>query len=184
MPDIARHVTVEGVRLRFAAAHMATLGDDLEPLHGHNYVVRCRVEGELTADRWVIDFGVLKRAVREACETLDHHFLLQTRSPLLTATLEAAPDGAPGGAADRTGGGTWTVRFGDREYRFPASDVAALPIENTTAELLAEWIADRVDAALIAGGHANVTRIAVDVEEMPGQTGGYARDREQRGAGT
>jgi hypothetical protein len=29
---------------------------------------------------------------------------------------------------------------------------------------------------LAAGGHGNITRIAVDVEEMPGQSGGYARD--------
>lgn len=162
MSSIQRHVTVEGVRLRFAAAHMATLGDELEPLHGHNYVVRCRVEGDLTSDRWVIDFGVLKRAVREACEALDHRFLLQTRS----RRLDIVQDGA-----------AWVVRFGDREYRFPAADVAALPIENTTAELLAEWIAERVDAALDAGGHTNVTRLSVDVEEMPGQAGGYARDR-------
>jgi 6-pyruvoyl-tetrahydropterin synthase len=162
MSSIQRHVTVEGVRLRFAAAHMATLGDELEPLHGHNYVVRCRVEGDLTSDRWVIDFGVLKRAVREACEALDHRFLLQTRS----RRLDIAQDGT-----------AWVVRFGDREYRFPAADVAALPIENTTAELLAEWIAERVDAVLDAGGHTNVTRLAVDVEEMPGQAGGYARDR-------
>ncbi|MFA7250278.1 MAG: 6-carboxytetrahydropterin synthase [Dehalococcoidia bacterium] len=163
-----RHVTVQGIRLRFAAAHMATLGDDLEPLHGHNYAVRCRVDGDLTADRWVIDFGVLKRAVRETCEALDHRFLLQARSRLLRATHEDP---------DSPGGGAWVVRFGAREYRFPASDVAVLPIENTTAELLAEWIADRVDAALDAGGHTNVARIEVDVEEMRGQAGGYARDR-------
>lgn len=160
--SVQRHVTVEGVRLRFAAAHMATLGDQLEPLHGHNYSVRCRVEGDLTGDQWVIDFGVLKRVLREGCEALDHRFLLQTRSTLLSSTL---------------GGDSWTVRFGEREYRFPASDVAALPIENTTAELLAEWLATRVDEALTSGGHANIMRIAVDVEEMPGQAGGYARDR-------
>lgn len=162
MTSIQRHVTVEGVRLGFAAAHMATLGDDLEPLHGHNYIVRCRVEGALTDDRWVIDFGVLKRAAREACEALDHRFLLQERSKHLDIARE---------------GDGWAVRFGAREYRFPAADVAALPIENTTAELLAEWIADRIDAALTAGGHTNVTRLEVDVEEMPGQTGGYGRDR-------
>ena len=162
MSNVQRHVTVQGVRLRFAASHMATLGDDLEPLHGHNYVVRCRVDGDLTADQWVIDFGVLKRAVREACEALDHRFLLQERSSRLDITRE--PD-------------AWTVRFADRTYRFPASDVIALPIENTTAELIAEWIADRVDAALTAGDHRNLTRLAVDVEEMPGQTGGYARNR-------
>jgi 6-pyruvoyltetrahydropterin/6-carboxytetrahydropterin synthase len=158
--DVLRHVSVEGVRLRFAAAHMATLGSELEPLHGHNYVVRCRVEGALTADRWVIDFSLLKAYVREACEAIDHKFLLQARSTLLEAT-EAE--------------GAWTVRFGDRSYRFPSTDVVALPIENTTAELLAEWIAGRVEAALGRGDHGNITRIAVDVQEMPGQAGGFVR---------
>jgi len=159
--DERRAVAVGGVRLRFAAAHMATLGTELEPLHGHNYAVRCRVEGALTADRWVIDFGALKRVVREACERLDHRFLLQRESPLLA--VEELPD-------------AWTVRFGDREYRFPAADVAALPIENSTAELLAQWLCETAVAALAAGGHRNLTRIAVEVEEMPGQSGSYERD--------
>ncbi|MEZ4503408.1 MAG: 6-carboxytetrahydropterin synthase [Dehalococcoidia bacterium] len=159
--SVRRHVTVEGVRLRFAASHMATLGDELEPLHGHNYIVRCRVEGALTSDRWVIDFSVLKRLVREACEALDHRFLLQRNSTILEI-----------GEVD----GGWEIGFGDRRYLFPASDVVALPIENTTAELLAEWIAERVAGALASSGHSTIERLAVDVEEMPGQSGGYERD--------
>lgn len=155
-----RAVTVEGVRLRFAAAHMATLGDELEPLHGHNYIVRCRVEGALTVDHWVIDFSVLKRLVREACERLDHRFLLQRDSQLLE--IEERADG-------------WVVRFGAREYRFPASDVAVLPIENSTAELLAQWLCKTVLEALAAEGAGNLLRIAVEVEEMPGQSGSYER---------
>lgn len=156
-----RAVTVEGVRLRFAAAHMATLGDELEPLHGHNYIVRCRVEGALTSDHWVIDFSVLKRLVREACERLDHRFLLQRDSTLLE--IEEQAD-------------AWLVRFGAREYRFPAADVAVLPIENSTAELLAQWLCETVVAALAAEGADHLTRIAVEVEEMPGQSGSYERD--------
>lgn len=156
-----RSVTVEGVRLRFAAAHMATLGDELEPLHGHNYSVRCRVEGELTPDRWVIDFSLLKRYVREACEQLDHRFLLQRDSPLLDIREE--DDG-------------WTVAFGERRYHFPRADVALLPVENTTAELIAQWLCDRVIAVLEDRGHSNISRVAVDVEEMPGQSGGYERE--------
>ena len=156
-----RAVTVEGVRLRFAAAHMATLGDELEPLHGHNYTVRCRVEGALTSDRWVIDFSMLKRLAREACERLDHRFLLQRDSNLLDIKEQAD---------------AWIVRFGDREYRFPAADVAVLPIENSTAELLAQWLCEVVIAGLAAEGADNLTRIAVEVEEMPGQSGSYERD--------
>ncbi|MCA9846954.1 MAG: 6-carboxytetrahydropterin synthase [Dehalococcoidia bacterium] len=158
--SVQRHVTVERVRLKFAAAHMATLGDELEPLHGHNYLVRCRVEGELTDDRWVIDFSALKRYARDVCDELDHHFLLQRNSPLLQV---------------EEGDTSWSVRFGERAYSFPKSDVVALPIENTTAELLAEFIAERVVQQLQANGHANIGRIEVDVEEMPGQAGGYAR---------
>ncbi len=140
---------------------MATLGDELEPLHGHNYIVRCRVDGALTDDRWVIDFSLLKRYVHEACDQLDHRFLLQRDSPLLEIAEES---------------GGWSIVFGERRYFFPASDVTVLPIENTTAELLAQWLADRVVEALRSGGHANVERISIDVEEMPGQSGGYARD--------
>ena len=157
----ARHVTVEGVRLRFAASHMATLGDDLEPLHGHNYVVSARVEGTLTDDRWVVDFSALKRYTREACDYLDHHFLLQAESPLLRSELAE---------------GTWVIEFADREYRIPEADVIALPIENSTAELFAEWIAERVITNLQSGQHDNIRHLAIDVEEMPGQSGGYARD--------
>ena len=156
-----RSVTVEDVRLRFAAAHMATLGGELEPLHGHNYSVRCRVEGDLTPDRWVIDFSVLKRYVREACERLDHRFLLQLDSALLEIREDA--DG-------------WTIAFGERRYRFPAADVMALAIENTTAELIAQWLCERVVEALEAGEHSNLSRVEVEVEEMPGQGGSYARD--------
>ena len=155
---VVRHVSVEGVRLRFAAAHMATLGDELEPLHGHNYEARARVEGELTGDHWVIDFSVLKRLVRETCDRLDHTFLLQRDSPQLEIEQSAA---------------LWTIRFRDRTYVFPTSDVVALPIANTTAELIAEWIWHEVATALRAEGHASITQLAIEVEEMPGQAGGY-----------
>jgi 6-pyruvoyltetrahydropterin/6-carboxytetrahydropterin synthase len=156
-----RHVTVGGVRLRFASSHMATLGDELEPLHGHNYMVSARVEGELTDDHWVIDFSALKRMMREACEALDHHFLLQARSSQVQSELVE---------------GQWLIHFGDREYRFPERDVVALPIENSTAELLAQWLVEQAMEGLRAGGHANIRRLGVEVEEMPGQSGGYAVD--------
>ena len=58
-------VNVNAVKLRFASAHMATLGKELEPLHGHNYIVSCTVEGDITDDEWVIDFSVIKDSVRD-----------------------------------------------------------------------------------------------------------------------
>lgn len=153
-------VRVQAVRLRFSSAHMATFEGRCEPLHGHNYQVAVEVEGDLTEDSWVIDFGLLKRLARERCEQIDHHFLLQTESRVLTVEQTAAgwqlatPDGA--------------------RYGFPAADVAPLPLDNTTAERLAAWFHAEISAALRAAGQTQIATLRVEVEEAPGQSGWYA----------
>ncbi|MGD9933260.1 MAG: 6-pyruvoyl tetrahydropterin synthase family protein [Dehalococcoidia bacterium] len=156
-----RRVTVERNRLRFAAAHMATFGGDMEPLHGHNYDITVEVEGDLTDDDWIWDFGGLKKLAREIAEELDHHFLLQRNSKVLTITELPAE---------------WRIRFRDRTYTFPKSDVLALPIENTTAERISEWISGKIQEGLKAAGASNIRRLTVGVEEMPGQSGWYTVD--------
>ena len=152
-------VRVERNRLKFAAAHMATYGGELEPLHGHNYAVAIDVAGRLTDDAWVVDFSTLKRLGREVCDELDHKFLLQRESRLLEID---------------EGMSNWKIRFGERGFVFAKSDVLALPIDNTTAERLAEYILGRVHKALAALGATNLATIEVMVEEAPGQAG-YAR---------
>lgn len=153
-------VRVNAVRLRFSAAHMATFDGRCEPLHGHNYQLAVEVEGALTDDSWVMDFGLLKRISRERCEQIDHHFLLQTKSRVVA--IEETELGwqltAPGGA----------------HYHFPAADVAPLPIDNTTAERLAEWFHGELSLALIAAGQGHIVALRVEVEEAPGQSGWYA----------
>lgn len=154
-----RVVRVERNRLRFAAAHMATFAGDCEPLHGHNYDLMVEVQGDLTGESWVIDFGLLKRLARGVCEQLDHRFLLQRQSRLL---------------ASEQRDGLWLVRFGDdRCYQFPAQDVIALPIDNSTAERLAEWIHAQIADGLRSHAVSNIVRLNVGVEEMPGQSGWY-----------
>jgi 6-pyruvoyltetrahydropterin/6-carboxytetrahydropterin synthase len=152
-------VRLDGDSLRFAAAHFATFDNQLEPLHGHNYHLIVEISGSLTDDAWVIDFGRLKRIVREICAELDHKFLLQEGSRDLRATR------------DRD---SWTVEFESRRYVMPVGDVVALPIENTTAERLAEWFAGRIAGALQAAGATNVKVVRVGVEEARGQSGWFS----------
>ncbi|MEX2081287.1 MAG: 6-pyruvoyl tetrahydropterin synthase family protein, partial [Dehalococcoidia bacterium] len=140
------------------SAHMATFGGSCEPLHGHNYMVMVELEGDLTEDSWVWDFGDLKSKTRAVCEELDHKFLLQRESKV----LEIAEQGE-----------SWQISFGGRCYVFPQSDVAVLPIDNTTAERLAEWLAGRLRADLAAEGATSLRRLTVGIEEMPGQAGWY-----------
>lgn len=154
----SRRITVERNRLRFAAAHMATFGGACEPLHGHNYDVFIELEGPLTEDAWVWDFGATKRAARELVELLDHKFLLQRRSPHLE--IRELPD-------------SWEVGFGAKTYRFPASDVLPLPILNSTAECIAEWFAGELLQRLQRDGATHLRRLSVGIEEMPGQAGWY-----------
>jgi 6-pyruvoyltetrahydropterin/6-carboxytetrahydropterin synthase len=153
-------VRVEGTDLRFSAAHFTTFEGQCEPLHGHNYAVTVEVEGDLTGDSWVIDFVKLRKMARRICDELDHRFLLQLDSPVL-----------------EVGNGTrnWKVRFGERGWVFPTEEVVALPIDNSTAERLAEWFAGRVAEELKAGGAANVTAITVGIEEAPGQAAWYRK---------
>lgn len=137
---------------------MATFANDLEPLHGHNYDVLVDIEGDLTGEAWVWDFGDLKRIVKAIADELDHKFLLQLRSPHLR--IEETDD-------------VWEICFRERRYVLPKSDVAALAIDNTTAERLAEWFAGRLRAELMERGASNIGRITVGIEEMPGQAGWY-----------
>lgn len=62
---------------RFAAAHQLTMvGTKCENLHGHNWKIEVYIKGQSIDEGGVlVDFGVIKRHVRELMETLDHKFL-------------------------------------------------------------------------------------------------------------
>ena len=155
-------VTVERQRLRFAAGHFATFADELEPIHGHNYDVFVEVIGPLTDESWVIDFSLLKRLTREVCETLDHKFLLQMDSRALTITDDDTH---------------YLIQYQDEmSYRLPKHDVAALPIDNSTAERLSQYIAGELLGSLEVSAPSGLARLRVGVEEMPGQAAWFETD--------
>lgn len=65
------------VKTDFAAAHQLTMvGEKCENLHGHNWKVEVYVSGkELNPAGVLVDFGDIKKAVREIMSSLDHKFL-------------------------------------------------------------------------------------------------------------
>ncbi len=60
------------------------------------------------------------------------------------------------------------VTYKDREWVFPREDCVLLPIENTTAELLARYLAERLLAALQDRHGIVPERMLVEVEENVG----------------
>jgi 6-pyruvoyltetrahydropterin/6-carboxytetrahydropterin synthase len=158
--DILRKVRVSGGYLRFSAAHFITYGGKCERLHGHNYGVSVEAEGTLTDDKLVLDFTVLKRLTREICRSLNHRFLLPLSNPHIDCTSSPVE---------------WEVRFGDKRYIFPREDVVELPIDNSTAERIAEHICNQLLEALTPYNIANLYTLTVGVEEAPTQTAFYRR---------
>jgi 6-pyruvoyltetrahydropterin/6-carboxytetrahydropterin synthase len=139
----------------FCAGHFVTYdGDHCEMLHGHNYRAAVRLAGALNDDQMVFDFVTLKRRLRTICDQLDHRMLLPQNNPLLQMSIDAV---------------SVTVRYKQKTYVFPREDVVLLPILNTTAELLAWWIATQLEADIRAQA-GMVEHLEVEVEETFGQS--------------
>lgn len=143
--------------LVFSAAHFITFnGNICERLHGHNYRVAAYVHGPLDENSYVIDFIALRDSLQAILTELDHHMLLPTDHAQIQVT-----------AGDRE----VTVRFEDRRWVFPLGDCVLLPVPNTTAELLARYIGQKL-LAILATKVANVpTGLRVEVDENLGQWG-------------
>jgi 6-pyruvoyltetrahydropterin/6-carboxytetrahydropterin synthase len=154
MPAYRVHVTKD--YLVFCSGHFITYeGDQCEPLHGHNYRVAAALEGALDENAYVFDFTVLKKILRGICDRLDHRMLLPRENPRLTVSAE---------------GRGIVVRYREKTYMFPQEDVVILPVPNTTAEMLAQWIAGEMEAELRKRGGTNLTMLEVEVEEAFGQS--------------
>ncbi len=154
-------VTVSKDYLVFSSAHFITYrGHTCESLHGHNYRVGITVEGPIDAEcLFVVDFAILKRIVRKYVDSIDHRVLLPTRNPKLAYRTDGAM--------------TFVEYFGLQTYQFPTKDCAMMPIANTTAEMIAEWLAINVRDDLASEG-TKLTFLQIEIEESFGQTATYS----------
>jgi 6-pyruvoyltetrahydropterin/6-carboxytetrahydropterin synthase len=152
-------VRVTKDHLVFCSGHFISYeGDKCERLHGHNYRATVEVEGSLDANFYVFDFIALKHRTKAITDELDHRMMLATRNAHIR--IEERP-------------GSIHVRYRDREWLFPADDCVLLPIENTTAELLARYIAQRLADDLRAQYGYVPEVLRVEVEENVGQSATY-----------
>ena len=145
--------------LVFCSGHFISYeGNQCERLHGHNYRTAVEVEGDLDENSYVFDFIALKHRTKAITDELDHRMLLPTGNPLIAV-------------AERPR--SIQVRYQDREWMFPRDDCVLLPIENTTAELLARYIGRRLLDELRRQHHYEPRVLRVEVEENIGQSATY-----------
>jgi 6-pyruvoyltetrahydropterin/6-carboxytetrahydropterin synthase len=149
-------VRVTKDHLVFCSGHFISYeGDKCERLHGHNYRTAVEVEGDLDENRYVFDFIALKHLTKAITDELDHRMMLPTRSNLIA--VQEASNGI-------------RVRYRDREWLFPRDDCVLLPIENTTTELLARYIGQRLLEELRRQKRFEPHVLRVEVEENIGQS--------------
>lgn len=150
--------------LVFCSGHFITyMGDQCERIHGHNYRTAVEVEDELDSNHYVFDFIALKDITRAIVDELDHRMLLPTRSDLIHLEED---------------GPNWRVRYKDRYWSFPRDECALVPIANTTAELLATHIANRLLQEFSLKSLPIPRVLRVEVEESFGQSAEFEWRRE------
>ncbi len=150
-------IRLEKERHTFSAAHFITFsGNICERLHGHNYRVAAEIDGPLDENHYVVDFIAVRDTLSVITGDLDHHMLLPSEHPSIHVL-----------ANDRE----FEVTFDDRRWIFPRGDCVLLPIENTTAELLAQYIATRLWDELTHSLGVSPHRLRISVDENEGQWG-------------
>src|SRR5206468_10977521 len=113
------------------------------------------IEGLLDMNCYVFDFITLKNRMKTITSELDHRMMLPTRNPVIT--LDESPRSI-------------RVRYKDREWVFPRDDCVLLPIENTTAGLLARYIGERLREDLRKAYNYVPAILRGEVEESFGQS--------------
>lgn len=149
-------VRVSNDSLVFSAAHFITFADGVcEELHGHDFRVAVELRGPLDENRYVVDFVALQDAVQAILDELDHRVLLPTEHPRIRVTSNEREVEA---------------RFEDRRWVLPRGDCVLLPIANTTSELLARHIGNRLRGELRAACDIRPEIVRVEVGESPGRS--------------
>lgn len=157
MPISRYKVRVTKDSLVFSSGHFITFnGDHCERVHGHNYRVAVEVEGALDENAYVFDFIALRDQTQVVVNELDHRMLLPAQSRLIRLEED---------------GPNIRAVYKDRFWSFPKDECVVLPVANTTAELLAAYIAERLRNAWTALGLDLPSVMRVEVEESFGQAG-------------
>lgn len=141
----------------FASSHFMLFKDGTrEPLHGHNYRVQIKGNALELENDMVFDFLDIKPVVREICDSLDHKLLIPKNNPDLRI---------------ETQGKNYIFLTKDESmFSIPQTDALLLPIENTSAERIAVYLAYQIRDKVKERFQFEFKELEVEVEETPGQS--------------
>ena len=142
--------------IRFSACHFIPHHDKCSRLHGHSYILRLRLEGDIGENGMVMDFVALKKQLKAFVDEFDHKTILPGNSPDVKLTISDDSVEA--------------ISCGKR-YVFPLMDVVVIDVSNTTAEEMTKLMVNRMVSEVEFP--SNVRSVAVGLDEERGQTAWY-----------
>lgn len=146
--------------ITFSASHILPGHERCGRIHGHNYAIHLRIEGEPREKGVVYDFVPIKTKLRELAERFDHRILIGRESKNVTVKEEE-------------------ILFeieGDR-YAFPRKDAVLLELKRTTAENLAKHILEKVLEEMEFP--ENIKAVEIGVDESHGQGAWVRREMDE-----
>ena len=148
------YISIDGWRsnIRFSSAHIIPEYEKCGRLHGHTYAVHVKIFGKMDKKGIIMDFSVLKEALREVVSELDHKILIPEKSNV--AKIVEEKDSVK-------------ISVLDKNYVFPKNDCIFLPIDSTSAENLSEYILTKILDTISLPN--SVSAIEVGVDEGYGQ---------------
>ena len=131
-------LSLSNTRIGFSSAHFIIGHNKCGHLHGHNYFLNVEVEGDVPEeDDYLIDFGELKDIVMRMVDPLDHKVLIPEKAAHLSITK------------DRPEHIRCTLHGTEgKTYLFPEEDVILLPLRAISAELLSEYLLEKLQEKL------------------------------------
>lgn len=142
--------------IRFSACHFIPHHEKCSRLHGHSYILRLRLEGDIGENGMVMDFVALKKKLKAFVDEFDHKTILPGSSPDVKLTI--------------TDDSVEAISCGKR-YVFPLMDVVIIDVTNTTAEEMTKLMVNRMVSDVEFP--SNVRSVAVGLDEERGQTAWY-----------
>jgi len=143
------YITIDGWRsnIRFSSAHIIHEYDKCGRIHGHTYAVHTKIVGKPDNKGIIVDFSLLKNALKDITSKLDHVILIPEKSSIVK--IEKQKESVKISALGKT-------------FIFPKSDCVFLPIKSTSAENLAIYILESLLMKIKFSSEIESVEIGVD----------------------
>ena len=143
------YLTIDGWKsnFTFSACHILPAHKKCSRLHGHTYALHARIHGKQDKSGMIVDFAVIKDAMRKIVDELDHKVLLPEKK-VVKEKNEV------------------TIIEEGRRYVFPETDIALIDVPSLTAENLAKYVLEKICGEI---KNKNISEIEIGLDEGWGQ---------------